>query len=523
MNMKKTRIVIAASAAVCLAAALAYFGWKQEWKQTPSSSQVELMSQMAEKGRSQHPDIVFYDGTNAGENPFVTEEQVIEMFLEKLREEGKKQGGSGELPPNVEETFRKLAVDAYRKGVEKKGRIPQLSDVKFTAKVTQEESYVEVDQSWMNSYDGPQTVEALMRKYDTDYGYQGSWVDESFPREEWIRRALDLGVVFRDFADYSVLLQLRGKLARIRREPERKRSADLIRIYGLEDDAKYNAYIDAEILRVVRNNILHREAIRKDPRSMGGIHMGDRIIPTRGNQVHVKITPGNPHHGVVMYGPRDRRLTKEEKYLLKYHGVAPEGIEAVYLDENNEPMPPGSEPMRLDWKDSVAVMSEHERQAELQKTVEFLNSEKVNEMTIVDWMTLADYTGALLDYTDGGRAGVSAAPPVPPAPSGIAAPSKGQAPPPSEQELPRLLPPGVELPESPGRSAEDVDAFFQFLDLHLIENADVPENVRRGLKQRYEAYQMWKDQDRLRRQEPAPPSPPSNEDGDTSDEDDEDE
>ena len=68
-----------------------------------------------------------------------------------------------------------------------------------------------------------------------------------------------------------------------------------------------------------------------------------------------------------------------------------------------------------------------------------------------------------------------------------------------------------------------VEAFFQFLDQHLIENADVPENVRRGLKQRYEAYQMWKDQDRLRRQEPAPPPPPSNEDGDTSDEDDEDE
>ena len=229
--------------------------------------------------------------------------------------------------------------------------------------------------------------------------------------------------------------------------------------------------------------------------------------------MHVKIMPDDPSHGVVMYGPQERKLTREERHLLKYHGVAPEGIEVFYIDENNEVMPPDSEPMRLDWKDKVSVMSEHERHAALQEAAAFLNSDKVKVMTIVDWMTLADYTGALLDYTEGSRAGVSDAPPVPPGPSEV--PSA-----PNEQELPRLLPPGVELPKSPGRSREDVDAFFDFLDLHLIENADVPENVRRGLKQRYEAYQMWKSQDRLRRQEPASPSPPANEDGDTSDEED---
>ena len=293
----------------------------------------------------------------------------------------------------------------------------------------------------------------------------------------------------------------------------------MIQKHGLEDDAKYNAFIDKEIMDAALDNILWRDARRKDPESTGGFRLGDRYIMTKDNQAYVKITPGDPSHSMIMYGPRDRDLTSEEMHLLRYHGVAPKGIEVFYINENNEVMPSGSDPMRVDWKDKVAAMSQHERQAALQEAVDFLNSEKVSHMTIVDWMTLADLTGALLDYTDSGRAGVSDAPPVPPALSGVGAPSEGLAPPPSEQELPRLLPPGVELPKSPGKSREDVDAFFEFLDLHLIENADVPENVRRGLKQRYEAYQMWKGQDRLRRQEPAP-SPPSNEDGDTSDEED---
>ncbi len=514
--MKRTRIALIGAAVALLTAFLMVFGWKRAAVQPPASFPT------AAQGVDPMSNSVRKDGTDADNGVYESTEQLAAVYLEKLRESYKKYGR--ELSPDEAAHFRKVAAEAFKEYVKEYGRKPSHSDIKFTDKPPQRESRVEIDTSSLGNYDRPQTVEALMERYGKGKGdkYYGAWVEKAFPRKEWIQRALDLGIVFRDNHDYSGILNIRGLLARIRTHPESY--ADIIRIYGLEDDDKYNAYIDRKILKIARDNIMFREAARQDPRSMGGIHLADRIIPTRGNQVHVRIAPGDPNHAVVMYGPRDRRLTGEETHLLKYHGVAPEGIEVFYLDENNEVMPPDSKPMRLDWKDRIAVMSEHQRQTALQGAVDFLNSEKVKEMTIVQWMMMADYTGALLDYTDGGRSGVSDAPPVSPAPSGVVAPpdeptaDRAAA---DEQALPPLLPPGVELPQSPGKSPEDVDAFFDFLDLHLIENADVPENVRRGLKQRYEAYQMWKGQDRLRRQEPKPPSPPANEDGDTSDEEDE--
>ena len=101
----------------------------------------------------------------------------------------------------------------------------------------------------MADYDGPQTVEALMAEFDEEYSRvmtpEGSEIDMIFPRGEWIQRALDVGVKFQDNYDYSGIMQMRGYLARIRREPERY--ADLIKTHGLENDANYNAFIDKKI------------------------------------------------------------------------------------------------------------------------------------------------------------------------------------------------------------------------------------------------------------------------------------
>ena len=505
----KTRNILIGAAAVLLASALAVFGW---WR---TANLLSTPTETAKQEGAQASGAV-REKNNANDDPFLTEEGIIELALEAAKEQFRIEVGEGELSEDAKAYARQYAIDVYKKANEQLGRPLRVSEVTFNVSV--QEVKKPIEKIHMAYYEGPQTVEALMAEFDENFSRvmipKGSEIDKIFPREEWIQRALDLGVKFLDNYDYSGILQMRPYLARIRTQPEKY--ADLIQEHGLEDDANYNAFIDKEIMDAALDNILWRDARRKNPESTGGFRLGDRYIMTKGNQAYVKITPDDPSHSMIMYGPLDRDLTSEEMRLLRYHGIAPKGIEVFYIDENNEVMPPGSEPMRVDWNNKVAVMSEHERYVALQEAADFLNSEKVKEMTIIDWMTLADITGALLDYTEGGRTGVSTVP------SGVVAPSEA----PSvlvEQELPRLLPPGVELPESPGRSAEDVDAFFQFLDLHLIENADVPENVRRGLKQRYEAYQMWKDQDRLRRQEPKPPSPPSNEDGDTSDEDDEDE
>ncbi len=419
MKTKKKRNILICAAAVLLAA-LTYFGWRRAAEPSPSASHVALMSQLAERGRLEHPGIVLYDGTNADEDPFVTKEQLVEMMLEAVRKEVKKKGGMDNLSKKIEEKIRKELIDSYNQTMKEKGRPLKLSEISLSPKLTRNEGYVMAD------YDGPQTVEALMAEYDEYYSYThsppGSKLDTIFPRDEWIQRALDLGVVFLDNYDYAGIMQVRGLIEWIQSDP--KQFARLYQAKGLEDEANFNAFIDEKIKDAAMDNILWRDAMRKFPDSSGGFRLGNRYVMTKDNHMHVKIATGDPDHTVFMLGPRKRDLTGEEMHLLKYHGVAPEDIEVFYIDENNEVMPPDSEPMRLDWKDRVAAMSEHKRQEALQEAVEFLNSDMVNHMTIVDWMTLADYTGALLDYTEGGRAGVSDAPPVPPASSGVASPSE---------------------------------------------------------------------------------------------------
>ena len=279
--------------------------------------------------------MVFYDGTNADQDPYLTKEQFIDLVLEKAREADRKADGNGILSPEIKKKLMDVAAKTYDAGVEKEGRTPRLSDVSINLKVTQEESYVEADLSRLGYYKGPQTVEALMARFDKINRHQGS-KEDIFPRAEWIQRALNLGVEFRDNLDYSGILAVRDVVLNDRK-----------RLEILQDEARFNEHINRRILWKANDNIAFREMIRKNPRSTGGINMGGRYIPTQSNQVHLKITPGDPSHGVVQYGPRERKLTEREKRNLYYHGIAPKGIEVIYLDENNEPLPPGSDPITL--------------------------------------------------------------------------------------------------------------------------------------------------------------------------------
>ncbi len=260
MSRKRTRNILI-GAVVLLAAALSVFGWRRA---DVRASHIVLMSQLAKEGRLQYPDLVFFDGTNEDKDRFLTEKQIFELFLDAMKKEYKKKGGKGDLPDGTEAFLHEIAIKSHNEAIKQVGRPLRVSEIEF--KVSAE--YQKPAKKYiMAYYDGPQTVEALMAEFDENFSRvmtpQGSEIDKIFPREEWIQRALDLGVEFLDNYDYSGILQIRSYLARIRRHPEKY--VDLIQEHGLEDDANYNAFIDKEIMDAAQDNILWRNAIRKDP------------------------------------------------------------------------------------------------------------------------------------------------------------------------------------------------------------------------------------------------------------------
>ena len=498
MKTKKARIALIAAAAVC-AAALAYVGWN--WRADNPPSNFEIGFEIAKQVPNEQKEDVFYDGTNADKDPFVTEAQLIDALLQKVREVSREKNGNEELPPDLVEFIEKFGSEAYQKHIHEHGHPLRLSKLDVHASVSDAESYEGAHLESLGYYDGPQTVEAVMEEFDK-YNPHLSRSDDIYPRKEWVQRALDLGVQFLDNMDYSSIFHLRDHLVSVRKNPEKH--AVSIKMNGLHNDEDFDAYIDREMVEIAKDNELLREATRKDPQGDGFIRLPDRYIMTRKNQVHVKITPGDPSHSVLMYGPRERKLTAKERRALTYHGIAPKGIEVIYLDENNEPLPAGSDPITLKWGDKVSAMSDAQREAALHKAADFLGSDRADEMTALEWKTLADYTGALLDYKP--PAPENAAPPstpkMPAAPNNPAAPAERTDPAPSPN-----------APEAPSESAqtavaeaaevqrEELDAFFEYLDRQLIENADLPEPVRRALRERHDAYLLWRKQDRLRRQE----------------------
>ena len=391
MKTKRTRAALFGSGALLCAAALIYFGWRGA-VQPPS----------AETENAQSGETALYDGTNADKNPRVSKEKTIEIVIEQAMEiakealkEAEKYGSREAMERDVRDYHRRYAMKFYDAYYEKYGQPPLLSEIKLTGDISYTKPRKIVDLSRLGYYKGPQTVEAVMAEFDEGY-WRTDELDEQYPREEWIQFALDSGVRFLDSHDYSSIVGLRSYAARIRSKPERY--AKLIQRKGLDSEENFNAYIAKEMRWRAKDNEMWREAQRQDPTNTGSIRLPDRYIPTQSNQVHLKITPGDPSHGVVQYGPRERKLTEREKRNLYYHGIAPKGIEVIYLDESNNPLPAGSEPITLKWGDKVSAMSDAQREAALHKAADFLGSDRADEMTALEWKTLADYTGALLDY-----------------------------------------------------------------------------------------------------------------------------
>ncbi len=177
-------------------------------------------------------------------------------------------------------------------------------------------------------YDGPQTTEALMAAYDAGYVElfpKTLKYDEHYPREEWLQRILDKGIVIENATDYDYYLKSRFYLIQAHDNPNTWQSGR----NGVMPVNSLEAYEDAFIERQQWERQVYKDFRAANPNTAGTIYFPashpDKYLPVTGKMTYV-----------YRDGPVTRtwgmHLTKEQNYALRHHGVHPEGIEIVYVD-----------------------------------------------------------------------------------------------------------------------------------------------------------------------------------------------
>ena len=203
------------------------------------------------------------------------------------------------------------------------------------------------------SYEGPQTTEALMAAYDAGYVElfpKTLRYDEHYPREEWLQRILDKGIVIENATDYDYYMKSRFYLIQARDNPNRWQSG----LYGVPSVNSLEAYEDAFIERKRWERQVYKNVRAANPNTSGTVYFPeshpDKYLPVTGKMTYV-----------YRNGPVTRawgtHLTKEQHHALKYQGVHPEDIEIVYVDEDYNVLTEKPEPYDPS-KDGIVVSEE---------------------------------------------------------------------------------------------------------------------------------------------------------------------
>ena len=271
----------------------------------------------------------------------VSQNKIIEAIIEKLREEG------FEVPPEKQEEIRADIATQYQKIREAGGEVPEPSDMTMTATTT-----TTLTGNRGKRHEGAQTPEAIMETFDAMYNKHdehriGDEADIKYPRKEWIQRCLDRGIVFEYLGDYSTMLSIRYPVVNYEKilSSDGKTNAYALPpdYYGLPPDASLEAYTNATIDRTIQDLEEMEQAELEGPTVVGGFGTRNRLIPMREGVLYVKMDQEN--FAANFYG---KSLSEEEKDALLFDGVPPEGLEVVYLDEDDKPLPPGVKP-KFDW------------------------------------------------------------------------------------------------------------------------------------------------------------------------------
>ena len=212
----------------------------------------------------------------------------------------------------------------------------------------------------MDSYTGPQTVDALMKAFDKRYTSRASsakWatametsfgekrrieitlksMDAKYPRQEWIQMLINKGFTIEKFKDYDRLLNLRVDF--------------IMKEFHTGDDFEIakDTHIDSMLQKHRVKHQLISEAKQANPGMNDWFVVNGKALPSipgrmyvqkteNGYTLHQKSTKTRSENGEILsvVGPE---LSKKQKADLKNKGIEPEGWEVVYLDEEGNIIP----------------------------------------------------------------------------------------------------------------------------------------------------------------------------------------
>lgn len=211
-----------------------------------------------------------------------------------------------------------------------------------------------------DDYTGPQTVDALMKAFDTKYTSRASnaeWatvmetsfgekrkievsledMDVKYPRQEWIQILINKGFTIENFKDYFRLLNLRSNI--------------IMEEFFSENDSEIakNTHIDSMLQEHRIEHQLTSEAKRTYPGINDWYVVNGKALPSIPGRMYVQKTENGftirhirTSHTRKVNGellPIGPELSEEQKADLMNKGIEPAGWEVLYLDEEGNIIP----------------------------------------------------------------------------------------------------------------------------------------------------------------------------------------
>ena len=193
------------------------------------------------------------------------------------------------------------------------------------------------DQKLLDEYTSNNISSAVMEKVTA--------ADTAYPLDEYLARMLRLGFPFVNLPSYRIAFQERISLL-FRQEEwygmDTYERSEYLEKRGLPADATWEVCEDHFLKRQVVHSVKLRRAWDVNPSLEGGVSIDGVFMPFLPNTVHVHISEDSSFAQFAGV-----KLTRKEKSTLKMYGIAPKGINVIYVDENNEPLPSGAQPLHL--------------------------------------------------------------------------------------------------------------------------------------------------------------------------------
>ncbi len=178
-------------------------------------------------------------------------------------------------------------------------------------------------------YEGPQTPEAIMERFDYLFSGSGSKnsgstapSDLMYPKETWIQDFLDKGAEFKYFGDYDKYISSQGVFMNRSKDPSLWASGR----YGIRPSSTLEEYKEAFIEREIWIQNTWNRVKEEHPDATGMAIEGEHYLPFKDNLTYVRRNgPSTVTWGTMLSDEGMANLTR---------GIEPEGIEIVYIDEN---------------------------------------------------------------------------------------------------------------------------------------------------------------------------------------------